>query len=61
MHGSADVAEDEVAVAVAPFQVRRGDFGVDHQHAPARCRRTALTACSMPKVADEQATFMSKP
>jgi hypothetical protein len=23
--------------------------------------RTALTACSMAKVADEQATFMSKP
>jgi hypothetical protein len=24
-------------------------------------QRTALTACSMAKVADEQATFMSKP
>ena len=49
-HRGADVAEDEVAVAVAPLEVGRGDLGVDHQHAlraaapaprwpPARWRR----------------------
>ena len=36
--GRADVAKDEVAVAVAPFQVGRRDLRVDHQH----------TACALP-------------
>ena len=31
-HGGGDVAEDEVAVAVAEIQVAGADLGIDHQH-----------------------------
>jgi hypothetical protein len=53
-----DIAEDEVTVAVAPFQMRRADFRVDDENRPGR---TMSAAVWMAKVADEQATFMSKP
>ena len=58
----AGVAEDEVAVAVAAVQVAGGDLRVDHQHARAPGRSAPRRPpVWMPKVADEQATFMSKP
>ena len=57
----ADVAEDEVAVAVAEVQVARADLRIDHQHgACAEPEATKSAAVLMPKVAEEQATFMSK-
>ncbi len=32
-HSGGDIAKDEMAIAVAPVEVARGDFGADHQHA----------------------------
>ncbi len=32
-HGGADIAKDEMAVAVAPFEVGRTNLGVDHEGA----------------------------
>ena len=32
--GGADIAKDEVAIAVFPGQVRRGDLRIDHQNRP---------------------------
>ena len=60
-HRGAGVAEDEVAVAVAEVQVARADLRADHQHRARRARcAPRCAAMLMPKVAEEQATFMSK-
>ena len=40
--GGAGIAKDEVAVAVAPVQVARGNFRIQHQH---RARLAALHRC----------------
>ena len=36
--GGGHIAEDEMAIAVAPFQMRRADLGVDHQRGTDRTR-----------------------
>lgn len=58
-HRSGGVAEDEVAIAVAEVQVAGADFRVDHQHRAGLAGRHGIDRGLMPKVAEEQATFMS--
>ena len=55
----AGVAEDEVTVPIAEVEVTRADLRIDHQRQPAVPGRQHVAAVLIPKVAEEQATFMS--